>query len=264
MTVAVFTPTCRPGGIDVNREGLLRQRRTDLLWIVGDDLYSERIIASTPELPVLHFDTAQNKRANGAPSSLAAAYRHGIEVARDYGADLLISMQDYLWIPDDGIARFEQMAREFPTSLLTGLCSLSNDPYADTVVDPDGGYTIFAEPFSGQKPIDIGWPDCRLEVWEPDTVAKADVIWWEANWAAIPRAPLHDKRLNFDVAYDQGHYYENQDYAMRAAALGYDVWIDTGNHAIGLPHKAYFPEQQRVLESQNNREWHETRHGLRR
>lgn len=260
--IAVFTPTLRCG-IDVNREGLIRQDRLDLLWIVGDDLYTQRDIPSTPELPAVHFDTGMNKRAHNTASSLASAYRVGMDIARDHGADLFVSMQDYLWIPDDGISRFEEMALAHPSSLLTGLSSLSSDPPVETVRDATDLYTIFYQPFDGTKPTDIRWPDCRLEIWEPNIQARCDAVWWESNWAAIPRNVLHDRRLNFDTAYDRGTAYENQDYAMRAQALGYDVWIDTANHSIGLPHELYFPEDAERLRAINNRVWHEDRHAPR-
>lgn len=262
MTIAVFTPTCRPG-YDVSLNSLQRQNRDDLIWLVGDDLYPQRVIPDIPELRVLHFDTGENKRAGNDPSSLAGAYHKAVELARRYDADLLISMQDYLWIPDDGITRFVDMADEFPTSLLTGLCSLSSDPGPETVADPEGMASIFAQPFDGTKPTEIAWEDCRLEKWAPDTIAKADALWWETNWAAIPRKILHDPRLNFDLAYNRGYAYENQDYAIRAQQLGYDVWIDTGNHAIGLPHTAYFPAETERLRKINNRMWHEERYASR-
>lgn len=260
MTICVFTPTCRFGSIDVGKNSLLRQNRDDLVWLIGDDLFARRKVPTEKKLKIIHFDTAQNKRANGAASSLASAYHRGIEIAREMDADLLVSMQDYLWIPDDGITRFEQMAKDHPRSLLTGLCSLSEDPYPDKVTDPKGLYTIFDEPFDGAKPKVIAWRDCRLEKWPVGIVAQADPLWWETNWAAIPRAILHDSRLNFDTAYDRGYAYENQDYAIRAHRLGYGVTIDTGNHAIGLPHTKYFPAETERLRSINNREWHEARH----
>lgn len=257
MTVAVFTPTCRPG-LDVAVRSLERQNRDDLLWIVGDDLYQERDAGHATAIATVHFDTAVNR--HNQPSSLAFAYRRAIDIARDHGADLFVSMQDYVWIPDDGVARFERMAREFPTSLLTGLCSLSNDPYPREVLNPTDLYGIFAEPFDGRQPTDIRWVDCRLEVFPDNAVSKASAIWWETNWAAIPRNILHDKRLNFNEEYCRGHGYENQDYALRAEALGYDVWIDTANHAIGLPHEQYFPADADRLVGINNREWHEARY----
>jgi hypothetical protein len=259
--IAVFTPTTRYGGLDVNRASLLAQNHDSLVWIVGDDLYPQRdAVRFGGPIRTVHFDTGANKRANNAPSSLATAYRRGIEIARELDVDLLVSMQDYLWIPPDGLSRFERMAEQFPTALLTGLCSLSDDPGVEAVTDPEGPYTIFAEPYDGHKPQRIGWRDCRLERWPVGVKANAgSPIWWETNWAAIPRKILYDTRLNFDDAYDRGYAYENQDYASRAMRLGYGVWIDTGNHAIGLPHTHYFPAETEHLRSISNREWHESR-----
>lgn len=250
----------RPGGLDLTKACLIAQSHPDLIWVIGDDLYHTRDASGYAEpLRALHYDTGQNKRAGNQPSSLAAAYRRGIEIAREYDADLLVSLQDYIWIPPDGISRFEEMATEFPTCLLTGLCSHSEDPYPAEVVDDCGAFTIFGDDHDGRKPTHIGWRDCRLEKWPVGVWAHADPLWWELNWAAIPRLILHDERLNFDAAYDRGFGYENQDYAIRASKLGYGVWIDTGNHAISLPHREYFAAEQTRLRGLSNREWHEGR-----
>jgi hypothetical protein len=178
-------------------------------------------------------------------------------IARDLDADLFVALQDYTWLPCDGLDRFVAMAEEFPTCLLAGLCSMTDKPGVEGVADPEGLWSIFHEPYDGRKPSSISWLDCRLEI--AKGICPVAPMFWEANWAAIPRRVLHDTSLDYDVAYDRGHGYDNQDYAYRAVGKGYGVWIDTANHAIELPHRAYFPVQQAALEAKSNREWHEGR-----
>ena len=168
-------------------------------------------------------------------------------------ADLLVLLNDYVWAPPDGIDQFIRMAQEHPRSLLTGAYSISDDPDASTVVDRNDLYSIFAAPYV-RKPRKIGWRDCRHEMYAG--VQKADPTSWEGNWAAIPRAVLHHPDVNFDEAYDRGHYYDNQAYALQALLAGFTCWMDCSNEAISLPHKAYFPEQQAELEGINNRLFH--------
>jgi hypothetical protein len=253
--------TARYGGLDVAVASLKRQHREDLVWIVGDDLFADRTYtyASTARkvpFAIRVFDTAKIREQTGMPGSLESAYCEAIRIARELDADLFVSMQDYIWAPPDGIDRFMQLAEEHPRSLLTGLCSLSADPEPDLITNPEGLYSIFAEPYT-RKPKKIGWRDCRLEL--HSGVQRCNATAWEINWAAIPRDLLHHPELDFDPAYDRGHYYGNQAYALKAFLLGFDAWIDCGNEAIGLPHKAYFPEQQAVLEARNNRLFHEQR-----
>ena len=258
MTIAVFTPTMRAGGIDIASASIKRQGRTDIVWIVADELAAarENLWQITYPGPMFVIDTAAIRRETGMPGSLEAAYCQGVRIAREVDADLFVSLQDYIWAPPDGIDRFLQLAEEHPRSLLTGLCSLSADPDPSLITDPDGLYTIFDEPYV-DKPAVIGWRDCRLEMRQG--VQRVPAVEWEINWAAIPRDILHHPDVNFDPAYDRGHYYGNQAYALAAQRAGFDCWVDCGNEAVGLPHKLYFPGQQAVLEGRNNRAFHEAR-----
>lgn len=256
MTVAVFTPTCRPGGLDVTAASLERQGRDDLLWIVGDTLERSEIVHLAAErgIVAVYFDSRDLTSRWG---SLEAAYNQALHIARNYHAQLLVSLQDYIWAPPDGIARFEAMADAHPDALLTGCCSISADPARDQIADPDGAFTIFNEPYT-DKPATIAWQDCRLdqvsaESWQTRVTAER----WELNWAAIPRRALYDERLAFDERYDDGWAYGNQVYAQRTLELGYELWMDGDNHALGLPHKDYFPEQQARLQARSNRVRHE-------
>jgi hypothetical protein len=273
--IAVFTPSKRPG-LDVTVASLQRQQRGDLLWILGDTL--DRKISLWSGIRATRFDS---RKLTSRWGSLEAAYNRAVEIARRESCDLFVSLQDYIWAPPGGIARFERMAAEHPRSLLTGAMSISDEPAASAIVDPSGAYTVFAEAYTA-RPRMPDWPmgpdsqtgiDCRLDRFDKDsgfanvvsdTVRQmsVEVERFELNWAAIPRALLYDERLSFDERYDQGWAYGNQAYAIRAIQLGYDIWLDADNHAIGLPHKTYFPEEQADLEAHSNRPMHQLRERL--
>ena len=260
MTVCVWTPTCRFGGLDVTVASIKRQHRRDLVWIVGDELYQQRFDIVTKHAPcdVLAFDTARIREKTGMPRSLSAANNEALRIARALGARMLVCLNDYVWAPPDGIDQFLRLADRYPRSLITGLCSISEDPGPDLIVDPEGLYTIFAKPYTA-RPRRIGWRDCRLE--NLSGVMTTGPVAWEGNWAAIPQATLQDPRVGWDEEYDRGHYYDNQALALGALRAGYPTVIDCTNHSISLPHKQYFPEQQAELERLNNRAFHEAKVG---
>ncbi len=256
--IAVLTSTCRYGGIDIAAASVERQGREDLTWIVGDELLSERehVWRDHAPCPLRTFDTRKLRERTGHPRSLCASNNEGLRIARELDADMLVLLNDYIWAPPGGIDQFLAVAAEHPDSLLTGATSFSEEPTAKAVTDPQGLYSIFAKPYVS-RPWQIGWSDCRLDV--HIGVDRCDAVQWEANWAAIPRAVLHDETLNFDLDYDRGQGYDNQAFAAAALQRGYGIWIDCENHAISLPHNTYWPGHQEHLETINNRSFHEQR-----
>ncbi len=259
MKTAVFTPTRLPGGLDVNYHALTRQTRKPYVWIIGDELFSERADL-VHRLPIRthHFQAGWTP---GHLRNLCASYNVALDYARRIGCDMFVSMQDYFWIPEDGLERFEAMAQTLDGHLLTGLASLTGDPPPSAIANPKGLFTIFDKPYSG-KPQEIAWHDVRDRDGENGYQVRP-WIEWEANYSAITPAIMATD-IQWDTAYDRGVAYENQDLALRAAnAYGAATWIDLDNHALGLPHKAYFPELERADAPYSNREFHEERHGLR-
>jgi hypothetical protein len=192
--------------------------------------------------------------------NLAKGYNEVMKQAFESDAELLVTLQDYIWIPRDGLQRFLAASRERPDVLWTGLCDHASGP---DVGENPGLWTVFDEPWDGEKPdYPIQWKDIRVE-----EVAKRGVDntqpfacepgWWEANWGAIPFS-VYDAGVRFSEDYDKGVAYENQDFAMEASVLGFDTWVDPNNVSISLPHKRYFPELEAAdLEKSNLKMHHE-------
>jgi len=257
MKTAVFTPTRHYGGLDVVYHSLKRQTRKPYVWIIGDEMFSERKdIVSSLSLRTHHFRAPWTE---GHYRNLCASYNCALRYARSIGCDMFVSLQDYFWIPEDGLERFEFMAGVLDGHLLSGLASLTADPPPSAVSNPKGLFTIFEKPYA-DKPQIIDWADVRNHGDEEGYSIRTWVE-WEANYAAITPA-LMATGIEWDEEYDRGVAYENQDLALRArATYGAETWIDLDNHALGLPHKKYFDWEEKDS-PHSNREWHEARHGL--
>lgn len=233
----------------MNHSSLIRQRGIDdhrLVWVIGDDLHGQResLARWKSLIPLIHFQP--RPKPEGYFSDLAGIYNQMIEAALDWGAELIVSLQDYFWLPEDGLARFVELNRQVDgRGLYTGAASLMNDPPPSTVVQPTGGWTVYADSFDGRMPTDFFWRDCRLDnhAGQPDPVQVSPVE-WELNWAAWP-AWMCREGLRFDEEFGRGIAYENQDFAWRAF-FTYEAlcYMDKENHARGLPHKQYWPEQE--------------------
>jgi hypothetical protein len=248
--VAIFTPTQRPG-IDVTAFSIARQEAdAEILWIVCDELFAERAqLFQQVVKPIVNCETHHFylPKADGNQRNLAQAYNIAIEKARSWDADLFVSLQDYIYVPPDGLQKFIDMyqkvdvGNKFP-AIYTGICSITEDPADEKVHDLNGLFTIFDEPYN-KRPQVIEWMDVRYRVNEKADFHYCIEIEYETNWAALPKSALYDERLYFDVSYDEGVAYENQDYAYRAVSNGYQLLLDMKNQVLSLPHKRFFSEE---------------------
>lgn len=248
--IMVFCPTRYPG-FDVTYHSLKRQVVNDdikLVLCVADEFAPLRgnDLAEKFEDIGIDYVSFKMSKQKGYKRNLAASYKQAMEFARTIDADGFVTLQDYIWIPEDGIQRFIDVSDslENPYHLLTGICHISSDPEPDLVVNPDDYFSIFEEPYDG-KPEAFWWTDVRLaNNGGPGQIKQTFPVEWEANWGYIPRKALYDKRLVYDEDFDKYVAYENQDYAMQATERGYEVIIDTDNVSISLPHKQYWPSDE--------------------
>lgn len=251
MRIVVFTPTNSYGGLDVTWSSLARQTMASrITWVVADDLLSRRAnlytamrtsgeLADVVPISVPHVP--------GYPSNLTSCYIRGMRLAREMNADIFISLQDYIYIDPHQVESFVEMARENPNDLGTGLCSITDNPAPEQVRDPHGLYTVFDEPFTSRPTESLWWSDYEMrgqgKMNPPGVYDCGHPYCWELNWAYVPRTLLHDDSLNFDPEFDRGLSKDHHVYAQECMLRrGARVIIDTRNHALGLPHKLYFPE----------------------
>lgn len=267
--IAVFVPTNRAGGLDVLEASIMRQTLTPTHLIVADDWPGERTdywnsLAQTLEeetnTTLIVFKAEQTVR--NAARNLVAAYNQGVNLAQDIGyddGDLFISLQDYIYVPEEGIERLFWLNMVAPDSLLTGVTNISIDPFPNKIGDINGPYTIFKEPYYDQ-PTRLLWKDPRpteLYNTKKDKIVDIAPEHWEANWAAIP-FKLFNMGARWSEIYDTGYAYENIDFALSVSKeLDAQILMDSANEVISLPHREYWPQEAEDLKKYNNRELHE-------
>jgi hypothetical protein len=253
--IALFLPTFRSGGIDVFEASMQRQSvNPDVIYVADNkeriDEWDQVALNLGQKIHLLY-----PPKSLGDIRNLAKAYNEAAFNSVKSECDLFISLQDYIWIPENGIERFSYLHQKDPNALLTGITNISKDPLPEEIHDISGNYTIFKEPFYN-KPKEIDWFDVR----ETDiyNFADAEVLriypeHWEANWAAVP-VDMFRRRIKWDVAFDKGIAYENQDFAKQCnKETGCDVLMDRKNTAISLPHKKYWPNEESDIRKYSNR-----------
>lgn len=258
--IVVFTPTRRYGGLDVTISSLARQTHKDFTWLVQDELLGARIdiYDYASEKYGIKIDFLMTPKRQENHGNLAAAYNKALDKAISMGANYLISLQDYIWVPDNGIEMFMEVHEAVDLALVTGLTSHSEKPLPEDIADPRGLYTIFKEPLL-DKPEGIGWADVRaIDLYPEDHIQtlKCRPEHWETNWASID-LDIVRTGTKFDEDYDIGYAYENMDFAFRASKVGATCVLDKRNHAISLPHRKYFEGEEEEMIERSNRELYE-------
>ncbi len=261
--VAVFVPTHRVGGLDVLKASLDRQTVKPDVVIVSDRWADNRRLywlqlAEDHNIQLLHPDPIKpgNKR------DLCREYNRAARLSVTLEADLFISLQDYIWIPGNGIERFVKTHEENPNNLITGITHISKDPGLPKSLRGNESfwYTIFETPFV-DKPKKIDWFDVRSEMYATavDDIVEAEPGHWEANWAAVPVDKFR-QGIFWDEEYDKGIAYENMDFAQQCVQKTQcRILIDRRNEAVSLPHKKYFQGEEEEIIKYSNRWLYEGR-----
>jgi hypothetical protein len=254
---ALFLPTCRPGGIDVFEASIRRQTVQPDIIIIADE-QNRPNMWSALKLTYKDIDWwfLSPSIDDGNIRHLAKAYNLAAEQALKLDADLFISLQDYIWVPEYGIERFVMIHEANPTALITGITHISDDPSADKVVSLTSPYSIFKDPFY-DKPKTIGWHDVRLtqiyQLEENANLFPCAPEHWESNWSAVPVSAF-EAGCRWDEDFDKGIAYENQDFAKSCQEkTGCEIFIDAANQAISLPHKKYFKGEEEEIVKYSNR-----------
>jgi hypothetical protein len=259
--IAVCVPTYRPGGIDIIGASLNRQTVKPDLVFIADTLHRDKSWA----LELIDFKKIwyinwiikpENKR------NLCASYNIAARQSLKEQCDLFISLQDYIYLPRNGIERFVKIHEANPNDLITGLTHISKDPEVDKIKDLEGSYTIFEQPFF-DKPKEISWTDVRSEMYNVENydILNVPADHWEANWAATPVDKFR-QGIFWDEDYDAGIAYENIKFARECVEkTNCRVLLDLRNEAISLPHKEYWPEEKEEILKYSNRWRYESEYG---
>lgn len=227
-------------------------------WLVADQLAveRERLYASlrsdqkyAPFRTKIH--TLNAEILPGRNGNLEHVSNWALKKARELEVDLLVILQDFIWLPPNAVARFAETAKYHPFDLLTG--NVVSSP-GHPVKDSTDVYNIFhgdcyakpPEPYEPDTRDQMGWAQNIPEAAEGMYVSQHA---WEINWGAMPHAIIN-AGIDFDEDYDYGTQWGNTDFAFQVHKAFNDsrytgagrVWWDYYNQAIAMPHREYFPK----------------------
>ena len=179
MKISVITPTIRVEGLKIVHDSLLKQTFKSWEWLVE--------VGDGKEMTLNKDMNKMLKRAKG---------------------ELIISWQDYIKAPIDGLQNFWDYYIK----------------HKNVVVTAPVGKTI-------------DWKEVRWD-WRANGVSRdIEPSELEIDWAAIPLKAFYDVG-GFDEDFDRGWSWDSVNLGLRLKKAGYDFWVMQFNKAVAYDHDA--------------------------
>lgn len=234
--VTVVCITIRPGVFRILRDQLEKQTYKNLELVVVDGRYYERkkeVAAYFKDFryPFLHLPDPK-RDLEKYPYGLFHADNAGIRAAN---GELVVFLQDFIEIPEDGIEKFVNLYLNNPEALYTGVDTRNG--FTAEEINSDDLIDVFS-----QKPYKVG----EVQFTSPRIMItgarrfSVEPMEWELNYCAAPKFVL-DKLGGWYDDWDTGFAYDNTQLALRFVYKGGKVIVDETNQAIALSHWDLFP-----------------------
>jgi len=237
MNISLIYISNRYGGLDILKGNLDRQTMRDFELVFVDGLYHERkdeVKEYFKDYNLKHIDQTVLPM-EGFHTRLARADNLAFKNA---SGELLILLQDYIYIQKDAFKKFWELHKRYNgKALLTGMGHIYYYPDTDEIVKPKGKLSVFERDYIYQPDI-VFWFDPRCR--NLNGVRPAEPVEWEMNWASIPRDVIYELG-GMDEEYDRhGFAYDNTNIAERASMLGYLIFLDESNQCFGFNHDKWW------------------------
>ena len=223
--VSVITVTIRPGFWNVMAKNLSKQTYKNFEWVIVDD-YKEDRSETAKKYAEKYGITIKYVRGDKVMGNYDR--RHGLARANNMGwkesnGDLLVYLQDFIFMPVNGLEMMVNVNRHHPNALIAPVDQYwyAKDPNRDNLEDWWDGDTDIVGKFS--------WRNVRVQFMG---VRPTDNPYdFEMNYAGIPRHILDDLNGWWEF-FDDGLGFDNTEFASRALQKGYEIIIDDRNEAV--------------------------------
>lgn len=225
--VSVVTVTIREGFWNVMAHNLSRQTYKNFEWVIVDDYKKDRKETAKKYAKKYGLDI---KYIRGDKALGKYKRKHGLSRANNTGwksadGELLVYLQDFILIPENGVESIVDLYRHNPNALIAPVDEyfFPIEPNKDNKEDWWDEKTNVIDRFS--------WRNIRLQF---AGIRKTDnPMDFEMNYAGIPKHII-EKLNGWWEFFDDAIGYDNTEIAHRALDAGYYILIDDTNVAVCL------------------------------
>lgn len=223
--VSVITITIRTGFWNIMAKNLSKQTYPIHEWIIIDDYHEDRSEIAKKYAEKYNLNIKYIRGDKGKPDYKRM---YGLVRGNNIGwksaeGELLIYVQDFIILPQNGVEMAVDVYRHHPKALIAPVDQYWNakEPNKDNKEDWWDGNTDIIESFS--------WRNVRVRY--EGLRPTENPFDFEMNYAIIPKAILQDLNGWWEFM-DDGLGYDNTELAYRALKKGYEVFIDDRNEAV--------------------------------
>lgn len=243
--ISVIYVTARPGGLDILRDNLKKQTFRNFELIVVDKIAPERSGEGAFYLGELCKEVHYFGEPPMKDTDVWALNKAYNEAFRHCNGELIVSIQDYIWIPADGLQKFWNRYQE-TKGWISGVGHKALSPIP-TPIDIIRTFDVVVVPEG------VSESDTRIDG-KKDFV-EMNYSFFELNYSAFPLKDI--KKLGgMDERYDQGYSCDNVNLALRAHLHGAKFYMDKDNECIGYNQEAVFPRPKDWEERHNKIGFH--------
>lgn len=243
--VSIVCNTIRPGVFRILRETIEAQTYKNLELIVVDGRYEERKDEVAEYMkdfkyPFLHLPDPERDTTK-YPYGLYHADNAALSAVR---GDLVVFLQDFIIMPEDGVQKFVDLYKVHPDKIYTGVDTRNKSERGGTVIMADAlPRTI--DIFQGQdyevKEEEFKSP--RIRVGKAKRLSN-NPFEWELNYAAAPTHIMKEMG-GWDQDWDKAFGYDNTVFALRFLYEGGLLIVDETNQATALSHWQIFGDDDK-------------------
>jgi glycosyltransferase involved in cell wall biosynthesis len=225
--VSVITPSIREGWWRIMSENLSNQTYKNIEWLIVDDYPTDRHNIAEKMAQKYGLDIKYLRGNKTRRCGLVAANNIGWKAST---GELLVWLQDFILIPDNGIEQLVTLYQHNPDALLAPV-----DIYYDCVPadmkNKEDWWDKQAKGVTASQVVVLtneSWRNSRVK--NQGIRESENPFDWEANYGAVPKKIL-DELNGWWEFMDDGLGYDNTELAFRALKAGYRIIIDDTNIA---------------------------------
>lgn len=226
VELTVFTPTIRTGWWNIMAHNLANQTYQRFTWLIVDD-HKENRKAIADKYALRYGLTIRYMRGKLARSKYNYALIQADNLAI-YNAtgDVIVWLQDFILMPEDGLERIVNLHRRHPKALIAPV-----DAYYKMKVKPNRNNK--EDWFDGNKDVVGEFIRQNIRIKLGEVRQSRNPYDFEMNYGAIPTKIARQLNGLWEFQ-DDGLGFNNTDIAMRALKGGFGLIIDERNKATCL------------------------------
>lgn len=225
--LTIYTPTIRRGWWNIMAHNLSNQTYKNFEWVIVDDYPQDRSNIARQYADKYHLDIRYmrgKKRAIKRTYGLCNANNTVLEAAT---GEVIVFLQDYILIPEDGLEQIAILHRKNPDCLLA-----LPDVYVKPKVTPD---TNSEDWFNGETDVVGEFIRKNIRLQNLGLRFTENPMDFEQNYGAIPTKIARELGGWWEFL-DEGLGWDNTDMAWRAMQKGYKILLDETNVAVCIDH----------------------------